>query len=264
MIRNALRVSCLFITILAAFFLAKGGLALSPEAISELAATKYDYNPSLILSFSAQRADTFVGVLLLLIGFLLQLADVLWPRRVMDVEVQRSAIALTISIMFATVVCCAAYYASGKIATSTEIEARKALDVRGLGKVSQGGYEQTKTLAHSPPGLTSSRETTPTAEPPIPLRRTFWWATFTAITATVLAIALRNSTQSSSVWAARWLALSLILCIAKFFQWTHYDVRYPPFGCVLYLLDLPIIGHSVAFLAVLVFFLGFFELYRRA
>ena len=72
MLRTFIQVASLVLTIAAAVFLAKGGLALSPGAIAELAATKFDYNPDLLASFSAQRADTFVGTVLLFGGFILQ------------------------------------------------------------------------------------------------------------------------------------------------------------------------------------------------
>jgi hypothetical protein len=81
-------------------------------------------------------------------------------------------------------------------------------------------------------------------------KRIIWWATFTAVTAAVLGITARSAKWS---WAVITLAISLLLCMVKFFQWTHAD------------LDLWVIrtlspkrrSWSVAIFAVLSFLVGY-------
>ena len=95
-------------------------------------------------------------------------------------------------------------------------------------------------------------------------RRVIWWATFTAVTATILALALRNPNQQAKVWAVRLLAASLILSIAKFFHWTHDDLKYPVIGWVIQVLNRTMLGPLIATLAMVGFALGLIVLYRRS
>ena len=88
-LRSAIQVSALVLTLEATFFLAKGNLGLTPKVIAELAATKLDYNLDAVRSLSMQAADTWVGFALLLAGFVLQVANSLWPMRWKDFTVSR-------------------------------------------------------------------------------------------------------------------------------------------------------------------------------
>jgi hypothetical protein len=132
MVRTFLQVTSLLLTIEAAVFLARSGLALSPEAIAELAATKVTYNPNLLASFSSQRADTFVGVVLLFIGFLLQMANALWSMRIDEFSVHKGAAGY--ALVFSLVVAFGAFYASREIAGYTQDAAKRVLAARIAGQ----------------------------------------------------------------------------------------------------------------------------------
>ena len=123
-----------------------------------------------------------------------------------------------------------------------------------------------KTSACSviPPSQAVSPQPGSQNETPQSERRVIWWATFTAVTATVLALALRNPNQQANVWAVRFLAASLILSIAKFFHWTHDDLKYPVIGWVIQVLNRTILGPLIAALAMVGFALGLIILYRRS
>jgi hypothetical protein len=128
MIRTFIQVTSLLVTLESAVFLARGGLALRPATIADLATTRYGYSGSLIESFSAQRSDTFVGVVLLLVGFVLQSANLLWPMRWDDFAVHRGA--AIYAFVLAVVIGFGAYHASNEIAAYTAAQAKKAWDAQ--------------------------------------------------------------------------------------------------------------------------------------
>jgi len=76
-------------------------------------------------------------------------------------------------------------------------------------KVSTASVSQSSQAVSHQPG---SQSKTPQDE-----RRMIWWATFTALSAAVLAI------RPVGRWAALFLWVSLVLSVFKLFHWTHYD-----------------------------------------
>jgi hypothetical protein len=131
MIRTFIQVGSLVLTLEAAFFLAKSGLALSPGAIAGLASVGYGYSLHLIDNFAAQRADTFVGVALLLLGFILQLINTLWPFRWEDFAVHRGA--AIYAFILAVVIGIGAHYFAREWAASTATAAKRLIDAHGQG-----------------------------------------------------------------------------------------------------------------------------------
>jgi len=97
-LRSAIQVSALVLTLEAAFFLAKGNLGLAPEVIAQLAATKVGYNLDVARSLSMQAADTWVGFVLLLGAFVLQVANGLWPMRWRDFTVSRPGVVVGLGV----------------------------------------------------------------------------------------------------------------------------------------------------------------------
>ena len=97
-LRSAIQVSALVLTLEAAFFLAKGNLGLAPEVIAQLAATKVGYNLDVARSLSMQAADTWVGFVLLLGAFVLQVANSLWPMRWKDFTVSRPGVVVGLGV----------------------------------------------------------------------------------------------------------------------------------------------------------------------
>lgn len=81
MLRTFVQVAALLLTLEAAFFLARSNLGLSAEMIARLASTNWNANTDIVSSLAGQRADTWIGVVLLLAAFFLQLANTLWPMR---------------------------------------------------------------------------------------------------------------------------------------------------------------------------------------
>lgn len=91
MVRTFIQVTSLVFTLEAAIFLAKGNLGLSAETIAEISSTEWDYNLDVVKSLARQRADTWVGIILLLLAFGLQMWNVLWPMRLGDFAIHRGA-----------------------------------------------------------------------------------------------------------------------------------------------------------------------------
>ncbi len=81
MLRTFIEIMALILTLESAIFLTKGNLSLTPDVVAELATTKFDYNENIIGVLSGQCADTWVGVVLLLSAFTLQLVDLIWTKK---------------------------------------------------------------------------------------------------------------------------------------------------------------------------------------
>ena len=136
MIRTFIQITSLFLILEAAFFLAKGNLGLSARAIAELASTKWDFNPDLIANLAQQRADTWIGVLLLLIAFALQMMNVMWPMRWSDFTVHKGA--AVYAVVLSIVIGFGAFYLSKQIARNT------AADVEMIFDKQMNGADQSK------------------------------------------------------------------------------------------------------------------------
>jgi hypothetical protein len=106
MIRTLIQVLALTLTLESAFFLVKSSLTLSPKLVAELATTKWDYSPEVLKSYARQRADTLVGMGLLLVAFGLQLGNALWPMRWMDFQVSRRGAITALVISAVLLVVC--------------------------------------------------------------------------------------------------------------------------------------------------------------
>lgn len=107
MIRTLIQVSSLLLTVEAAIFLASAGFGLSPTVIAKLAATAWNHNLAVAANLARQRADTSVGVWLLLLATVLALGNLLWPPSSEDVAVDRGG------VMWALLIS-AAFYFAGK------------------------------------------------------------------------------------------------------------------------------------------------------
>ena len=108
------------------------------------------------------------------------------------------------------------------------------------------------------------------AGPDATLRRTLWWATFTVINGAALGISARSSQCDNHSLSEIALTLSLLLCVLKFFQWTHGD---EDFGFVKFLGGRPEgpygpvppsrLSRLFSFLAVIFFLVGYGLLWFR-
>lgn len=61
------------IGLISAFVLGRGGFAVSPEQMAQLASTKWDYNSEALAALASQAADTRVGTALVVLSVLLEL-----------------------------------------------------------------------------------------------------------------------------------------------------------------------------------------------
>ncbi len=126
MLRTFIQITSLILTLESAVFLAKGNLGLSTETIAELARTRLDYNAPVVTSLAEQRGDTWVGVILLLLAFGLQMANTLWPMSWNDFNINRrgALCALLVSVLVGL----ASYYLSAELSRRTEIRVKKILE----------------------------------------------------------------------------------------------------------------------------------------
>lgn len=118
MLRTFIQVAALVLTLESAIFLTKGNLGLSAKLIAQLASTKWNYNFDVARSLSTQRADTWIGVILLLAAFGLQMWNSLWPMRIGDFAVDKTGVLVALVVCAIVFVGC--LLLSNRIASVTE------------------------------------------------------------------------------------------------------------------------------------------------
>lgn len=96
MIRTFIQTTAIIMTLCAGVLLVRSTFVLSSKEIAGLSSTYFGYNKSLIKAFSQQQADTKMGVIFLLLSFLFQMINQLWPMRIGDFGVSRSGILFAI------------------------------------------------------------------------------------------------------------------------------------------------------------------------
>jgi hypothetical protein len=96
MFRTFVQVQALSLVLLSSYFLIKGKLSLSAKDLARLSKTKWSYNKAVIKNLTTERADTIVGFALLLLSFLLQTINLLWPMRIGDFDVSKTGIVIAI------------------------------------------------------------------------------------------------------------------------------------------------------------------------
>jgi hypothetical protein len=105
--------SAMISTIEASFFLIKTNLGLSPKIIVELSIPHFDYQEETLRSLTKQTVNTRVGLFLLLLSFILQMGNALWPLRYRDFGVDwLGVLASIVFCVFALVI--SYYYSSHK------------------------------------------------------------------------------------------------------------------------------------------------------
>src|SRR4030042_6721902 len=96
MFRTLLQVASLSFTVMAAFFLIKSVLWMSPKDMAELSRTRWNYSSPVTRNLAIQKADTLIGFVLLMLSFFLALANLLWPMRSCDFEVNHNGLILAV------------------------------------------------------------------------------------------------------------------------------------------------------------------------
>jgi len=117
------------LTALSAFFFVREVIVASPQNLSELAKSKWDYNLNLVKTLSKQKADAIFGFLFLVTSALLQGINLLFPARFIDFE------GLTIGTLMILVIILAIIFIwslkmNKKYAEKTEGEILKALGIK--------------------------------------------------------------------------------------------------------------------------------------
>ena len=129
MLRSVVQITSLVLTLEAAIFLAHGSMGLTPHVVAELASTWMDYNPTVVHSLASQCADTRVGVVLLLVAFLLQMWNAMWPLRYKDLG-GASATGMAVAIGLCMVIFIGAYWTSRSISTAEQYQVEALLRAR--------------------------------------------------------------------------------------------------------------------------------------
>lgn len=111
MLRTFIQVQAILLVLISSYFLIKGMLSISAKDLAELSKTKWGYNKAVTKNLTTQRADTIVGFVLLLLSFLLQTANLLWPMRIGDFGV--STIGFIISVITSAIILLTAINCSG-------------------------------------------------------------------------------------------------------------------------------------------------------
>jgi len=101
MLRTFIQVTALSTVLLSSIFLIKGMIALSMQDIAELSTTEWDHNLDVAKNLTRQHSDTIVGFVLLLLSFILQSINLLWPISWVDFAVNKKGVivALIVSIL---------------------------------------------------------------------------------------------------------------------------------------------------------------------
>jgi len=126
MLRSLIQILAIAITLEAAIFLAKGNLGLTPKLIAELASTKWNYNKNVLQNLSSQKADTWIGVGLLVLAFALQLSNSLWEMRFTDFSVHQGGVVFALVLSAVIFVIC--IIVSKKVSTAIEKQAQGIID----------------------------------------------------------------------------------------------------------------------------------------
>ena len=84
MLRSFCEFLSLFLILGYSIFLLKGNIGLGAEEIAELSRTRLDYSVEVIRSLSGQRADTWVGLAMLIAAFFLSCWNAMVAPRIAD------------------------------------------------------------------------------------------------------------------------------------------------------------------------------------
>lgn len=116
--RTFIQTSALILTLEASYFLLRSNLALETEKIFRLASPGFGFTPAVAEALAVQSADTTIGLGLLLLGFALQMANLLWPMRYKDFGVDRKGVILSVAggvLVFIVSLCVASSMAKRQI-----------------------------------------------------------------------------------------------------------------------------------------------------
>ena len=128
MVRTAIQVLALGLTLVSTYHLVRAGLGLSPEVIAGAANPPWDKVEQVANSLAAQRANTVVGFSAFLAAIALQTWSVLWPVRWSDFSTDYLGIA--IGVIASITLAIGAHYLSNHIETATLSKVMEVLEQR--------------------------------------------------------------------------------------------------------------------------------------
>ena len=124
MLRSFIQMSALILTLGASIFLLKSNLGMTPENIANLSLTRLDFSQPIVEAFAKQAADTRIGLILLLIAFILQMINALWPMRWKDFGIDWHGVLIAIGLT--VVLLTLAHWYSKNLAEQTH---KKAIEI---------------------------------------------------------------------------------------------------------------------------------------
>ena len=113
MFRTFIQVTSLILTLMSAIFLIKGITGMQVKDMAELSTSKWNYNLDTAKNLTTQKADTIVGVILLLSGFTMSLGDMLWEMRCCDFKISKTGV--IIAIAFSAMIFFIANYGANRL-----------------------------------------------------------------------------------------------------------------------------------------------------
>jgi len=125
-LRTFIQFAALVLTVESAFFLARGNLELSANVIARLACTGWGYNVEIVKILASQRADTWVGFVLLLFALVFQMGNAFW-RMVIDDYDDANKAGKVWALVFSLIVFAGAYLVSNGMSLSTQSKVNKIL-----------------------------------------------------------------------------------------------------------------------------------------
>jgi hypothetical protein len=112
--RSFIQTTVIILTIGASYFLLKVNLGLTPDTIARLSITYFGLNKEVVKTLAKQSIDTRIGLLLLIISFVLQIWNFLWPLTIDDIGAINGQ-GVLFSIIFCTILLTFAHWISKKI-----------------------------------------------------------------------------------------------------------------------------------------------------
>lgn len=101
MLRTFIQLTALCLTLISAFFLIRAPFFLSTKDIVSLSSTTYDgFNVDVLRNLAKQQANTRVGFCILLLSFIFQTVNLLWPIIYLDINRNGVIISIIVSILF--------------------------------------------------------------------------------------------------------------------------------------------------------------------
>ncbi|MDP8248988.1 MAG: hypothetical protein P9M00_12670 [Candidatus Tritonobacter lacicola] len=127
--RTFIQVMALVMTLESAFFLTRGNLGLSAETIVKITQSYWAEfrNPNLIANLADQKADTWIGALLLFGAFVLQMWNTLWEKGWDSFGINRKGVCW--ALVFSSFLFVGCLFISKKVSVNTQKRVKSILSL---------------------------------------------------------------------------------------------------------------------------------------